>query len=208
MCHTNSVTSLGFTDGDYCAGTHMCLVYNDEKERRHIIGKYLESGLLNGEKVSYFADVATSHDVEEFLIEMNVAVPDGKVGEMNLLEAERTYCPQGTFIPDEMLDTLRAYYDQSTRDGYPGCRVSGEMSWALRGIPGSDRLMEYEALVNKVLETHPVTAICQYDANEFDGETILRCLEVHPYVIIRGQVVHNPYYMKPEEFIESYMKRG
>jgi hypothetical protein len=67
--------------------------------------------------------------------------------------------------------------------------------------------MEYEALVNKVLETHPVTAICQYDADRFDGETILRCLEVHPYMIIRGQVVHNPFYMKPEDFIKSYVKR-
>lgn len=55
-----------------------------------------------------------------------------------------------------------------------------------------------------MLETHPVTAICQYDANRFDGDTILQCLEVHPYMIVRGQVVQNPFYMKPEEFIERH----
>ena len=107
-----------------------------------------------------------------------------------------------------MLNTLRMYYDQAKAEGYRGCRVSGEMSWARKGLPGSDRLMEYESGVNRVVETHPVTAICQYDANEFDGDTILRCLEVHPYTIIRGQVIHNPFYMRPEEFMARHIHKA
>ncbi len=207
MCISKEIAKLGFTEENFHTGTHMCLIYNDDQERRNIIGKYLASGLLSGEKVAYFADDETSDDVLKFLMSMNVCASEAELKYINLSEAEKTYCPKGIFSPDEMLNTLRAYYDQSKREGYRLCRVSGEMSWALRAIPGSDRLMEYEALVNNVLETHPVTAICQYDANEFDGETILRCLEVHPYMIIRGQVVHNPFYMKPEEFIERYINR-
>ena len=208
MCISKTIADLGFTEEKFNAGTHMCLVYNDGQERRSIIGKYLESGLLSGEKVAYFADEATNNDVVDFLKSMNVCVSEAELENISLSLAEKTYCPRGMFSPEEMLNNLRAYYDQSKREGYSRCRVSGEMSWALKSIPGSDRLMEYEALVNKVLETHPVTAVCQYDANEFDGEMILRCLEVHPYMIIRGQVVHNPFYMKPEDFIESYMNRG
>jgi hypothetical protein len=45
--------------------------------------------------------------------------------------------------------------------------------------------------------------VCQYDANRFDGATILKCLEVHPYMIVHGQVVHNPYYITPQEFLGS-----
>ena len=62
MCHTQMIVDLGFTEEKFHDGTHMCLIYNDEQERRKIIGKYLESGLLSGEKVAYFADDATSGD--------------------------------------------------------------------------------------------------------------------------------------------------
>ena len=65
--------------------------------------------------------------------------------------------------------------------------------------------MEYEALVNTVLDTHPVTPICQYDARRFDGATLLNVLKVHPMMIVQGQIVHNPYYMPPEEFLRDFV---
>ena len=74
------------------------------------------------------------------------------------------------------------------------------MSWALRGIPGSEGLIEYEALINTISQTQPVTPICQYDARRFDGATLLNVLRVHPLMIVQGRIVHNPYYITPEEF--------
>lgn len=195
--------NLGFTRDPYPAGTHMCLIYNDEKERRAIIGKYLEKGAAVGERVAYFADCATSTDMDDWLRSMDIDVDEIAKDRLSISDAEATYCPGGQFIPEKMLDTLKAFYRQSQDDSYPSCRVSGEMSWALKGIPGSERLMEYEALVNDVLVTHPVTAICQYDARRFDGATILECLEVHPFMIVRGQIVHNPYYMSSDVFLKK-----
>jgi hypothetical protein len=119
------------------------------------------------------------------------------------LNAQETYCPNGKFVPEEMLETLRQFYNFSIGKGYKSCRVSGEMHWALQQISGSERLMEYEALVNNVLVTHPVTAICQYDARKFSGELIIDCLKVHPYMIINGQVIQNPYFLNPEEFLKQ-----
>jgi len=77
-------------------------------------------------------------------------------------------------------------------------RVTGEMSWALRGYPGSERLMEYEARINKVVQTHPITAMCQYDANKFDGDLIFKALQGHPYMVMNAQLVKNPYYVGAE----------
>jgi hypothetical protein len=143
-------------------------------------------------------------DVYAWLEKMDVIVPEKDIdAAFTAAYAQKTYCPDGTFIPDRMLATLRDFYDQSVDQGYPHCRVSGEMGWALKKLPGSDRLMEYESLVNRVVTTHPVTAVCQYDANRFDGATILKCLEVHPYMIVHGLVVHNPYYITPEEYFGS-----
>lgn len=202
MKRKQNLVSMGFTKETFPAGTHMCLIYSNENERKKIIGKFIASGIIGREKVSYFADMMKPEEVRDWLLNMEIELPDDE--RFSVLVAERTYCPDGVFVPDRMLDTLRQFYDHAKEDGYSDSRVSGEMSWALRGIPGSDRLMEYEALVNEVLVTHPVSAICQYDANKFSGATILDVLKVHPMMVVHGQIVRNPYYMKPQDFLKDY----
>jgi hypothetical protein len=49
----------------------------------------------------------------------------------------------------------------------------------------------------------PVTAVCQYDARSFDGAVIMDILKVHPLMVIRGSVIHNPFFIKPEEFLDE-----
>ena len=75
------------------------------------------------------------------------------------------------------------------------------MTWALRCLSDSDRLMEYEALLNTVTDTFPHSGMCQYDARIFDGATLFKVLRVHPYMIVQGQIVNNPFYVRPEEFM-------
>jgi hypothetical protein len=196
---TKQNVDLGFIPQNFQEGTHMCLIYKDDDERENVISQYLLKGLLNNEKVSYFAFKASKQEIITFLKKSGVVVNEQNLDVLNALE---TYCPNGKFVPEEMLETLRQFYNSSIKKGYNSCRVSGEMHWALQQIPGSERLMEYEAQVNNVVVTHPVTAICQYDARKFSGETIIDCLKVHPYMIINGQVIENPYYLSPEEFLK------
>ncbi len=208
MCINQKIVNLGFTDEKFPAGTHMCMIYNSEEERQRIISKFIENGLSAGEKVGYFADMLKPDNVQEWLENMGVNIPKGEEAEQfNISVAETTYCPHGTFDPEEMLDTLRSYYKKAMDSGFTGARVSGEMSWALRNIPGTDRLVEYEALINEISEKYPVTPICQYDVNRFDGATIFDILKVHPYIIAHGQVVRNPYYMNPQEFLRTHIKK-
>ena len=203
MDHKEKPGAMGFTQQAFPPGTHMCMIYTHEAERRKIIGKFLESGILGGEKVSYFADIMKPEEVRAWLLDLGITLPESDG--FSILAAERTYCPDGTFVPEKMLDTLRAFYERAIKDGYPAARGSGEMSWALKRIPGAERLMEYEALVNEVLLTHPVTAICQYDVNKFSGASILDVLKVHPMMIVYGQIVQNPYYMKPRDFLKTHL---
>lgn len=194
--------AMGFTRQPFPAGTHMCFLYSDEAERRRVIGKFLESGIAAREKVSYFADIMKPEEVRAWLLDMGVELPEDDA--FSILVAEKTYCPGGSFVPQKMLATLQAFYKQAKKDGYPNARVSGEMSWALKGIPGSERLMEYEALINEISVAYPVTPICQYDVNKFSGAAILDVLKVHPMMIINGQIVQNPYYMQPRDFLKDY----
>ncbi len=188
MAQTQRTVSLGFTLESYPEGTHMCYIFNDENQRRDVIAAFLSSGLSEGEKVGYFVDTVTPEELLSYLKKLGVKIPDRtSPASFSISKAEQTYCPDGTFVPERMLENLRNYYAASIAEGYPGSRVSGEMSWALKGIPGSQRLIEYEALVNDVLMESPVTAICQYNTNLFDGGTLFDVLSVHPNFIHQAE---------------------
>ncbi len=81
------------------------------------------------------------------------------------------------------------------------------MSWAIRGIPGSSRLMEYEARLNSTFMKYPITGICQYDSKRFDNATLRDVLAVHPMIIFHGRVLRNPYYIKSWWLQKKYLKR-
>jgi hypothetical protein len=193
MCDVQRQIHLGFSDETFHEGTHMCLVFRDETERRRIVSRFVGSGLLDGENVGYFADAADPSDVAGWLAELDI---DTTV--LRLARTSETYYPAGVFVPEEMCDRLRETWNASRAEGFPGCRVTGEMTWALGDVPGAERLMEYEAAVNTVVKTHPVTAMCQYDANRFSGEMIFEALQVHPYMVMNDQLVKNPYYILEE----------
>jgi hypothetical protein len=70
------------------------------------------------------------------------------------------------------------------------------MGWAARRIPGAERLIQYEVMLTDVIERQPFSGICQYDVRLFDGPTILAVVEVHPFVLVRGQILRNPNYVR------------
>lgn len=204
MKETRRNVPLGRNRELFPEGSHICLIYSAEDERRQEIGAYLGLGIAEGEQVSYFADTTPPEEVRAWLQAMSLDVPPPTSAAFQVLEAKGVYCPSGTFVPDVMLKKLQSCYEDAVSSGYAGARLSGEMTWALRGIPGSERLVEYEALINVLVELYPVTAVCQYDARRFDGATILDVLRVHPMMIVHGQIVRNPYYTRPSEFLARH----
>ncbi|HKJ83138.1 MAG TPA: MEDS domain-containing protein [Mariprofundaceae bacterium] len=208
MCTSKHLISLGFTPDRFPAGTHICYIYNDDKRREEIISKFVESGLQNGEQVAYFTDTLPPEKIREHLSDMGVQLPSQTEQErLNIGTALETYCPDGTFIPERMLQTIRNMYTNSIEEGYTGARGTGEMSWALRDVPGAEHLIEYEAKINIVVREHPTTVVCQYDTRRFDGDTLFDVLNVHPMMIVGGQVVHNPYYTPPEDFLKKHLAK-
>ncbi|MBF0501772.1 MAG: MEDS domain-containing protein [Candidatus Riflebacteria bacterium] len=205
MSQKDLLIDMGFTDRKFPVSTHMCLIYNSEDERKKVISKYLHSGVLHGEKVAYLADNATRSEVGKWLVELGVDIqsPDVKKN-LEILEAENVYCSGGYFAPDKMLDALKVFQLAAEEKGYSCLRASGEMTWALKGIPGSEKLIAYESRLNDLVVTHPFVALCQYDASKFDGKTIFNVLQVHPYMIVKGDILSNPYYITPADFLKTY----
>lgn len=200
--------SLGFTEERVPEGHHVCYLFDDDEERLRVMARYFESGRQEGEKLLYLVDTMTPEEMTATLASLGVdtrAKPEG----LAVADAATGYRPSGSFSADEMLDVARRFYREAFEEGYAGARAAGEMSWCLReGLVDLLALMEYEARLTGVLEEHPASVCCQYDVRRFDGQTIMDVLAVHPYVILRGQLVANPFFMDPRVFMEALQARS
>lgn len=200
MNKTATDGSLGFTDDPFPASAHVCLVFDNEKERKTIVSQFIAAGLKRGEKVRYLTDVTPTEEVRSWLLDMGVEVPDAEAaGSFGIAEARKYYFATGRFDPDKMIESMLPQYDIARQGGFKGMRTSGEMSWALKGFPGSDRLLEYEARLSAIQTDFPHSGMCQYDARLFDGATLFKVLRVHPFMVARGQIVRNPFYVHSRE---------
>jgi hypothetical protein len=202
MNELNKEIQMGFTHEHFPESCHVCLIYENEEQRKKIVSEYIAAGLKRGELVRYFTDQTTPETIRSWLLDLGVELSEAEQkGSFGIAQAESAYCPEGQFEPQKMIARSVQRYEIAKSAGYTGSRACGEMSWALKDIPGSDHLLEYEVLLNTVTSAFPHTGMCQYDARLFDGATLYKVLQVHPYIIAHGQVVRNPYYIKPEEFM-------
>jgi|GEM_PF-222047 len=199
MAQSARLLDLGFTPERLPEGTHLCFFFSDEVERRSVIYPFVRVGLQDGEDVHYFADALVTELLGRALDEQTTAsLSREELRRLNVVSAMDVYYPTGEFVPAAMLAYLVQLYELSRSDHAVGCRTVGEMAWALRGVPGADHLVEYEASINILVKTTPVLAFCQYDTEQFDGLTLFQILCVHPLMVIRGQIMRNPYYLAPE----------
>jgi hypothetical protein len=195
---------MGFTKEPFPEGTHMCFIYNDEDERRETIAQFLQSGLKAGEKVVYLVDQTTPEEMRAHLSRYGLNPPATMPeNQLAIVPTTKAYIPDGTFKVERMLNNVSAMYTDAIKSHFVGARASGEMEWALRNVPGSEGLIEYESRLNIILVDTPTTAICQYDARKFSGSLLFDVLSVHPMMVVRGSVVRNPYYIPPETFLKN-----
>lgn len=143
--------------------------------------------------------------MEVFLRQHGISYKESKDSRLLAMSnVEDVYFRDNCFDPEEMLSLLREFYEESIQMGHSAARVIGEMSPDVQRLPGGDRLLEYESRVSLLQRQCPLTTVCQYDARLFDGATIMDILKVHPLMVVRGSVVHNPFYVTPEEFLKQH----
>ncbi|MCK2212232.1 MEDS domain-containing protein [Actinomadura sp. ATCC 31491] len=166
---------------DVRLGDHVCLAFAHEAEQRAVAGAFVSAGLDRGERVMYFTDDPAPDGVRDWLAEAGVDVSGAVAsGRLEVLTAADSYLGPGRFDPDLMIALLRTTVGDSLAAGFAGLRVTGEMSWALRELPGAERLEDYERRVTGLFAEGDSAALCQYDARRFPAHRLtgLRCC--HP----------------------------
>lgn len=203
MCPIKDV-DLGFAELKLPAGTHICQIYDNEDERNNSLLNFLLAGIKASEKNACFSEAVDDHIVREFCNNHGVRYDEAvELGALSLNTTKKIYFKDGLFSPENMLKLLTQFYEDSVNNNFKGARVIGEMIPEIKNIKGGDRLLEYESKVTMLLRKCPVTAVCQYNANSFDGATIMNILKVHPMMIVSGTVINNPFFIEPEVFLNS-----
>jgi hypothetical protein len=201
-------TSLTLCGEVHSAPMHVCGFFDSEDERYEVILPYLKEGLERNEEVLNILDTTSYDDHCSRLHNFGIPVLEKITSsQLKILSSDETYLKTGNFAADSMYDMLEEALINSKKEGYDSIRACGDMAWALRNLPGTDELIEYEARLNVLTPKHSCSLVCMYDINQFSGRTFADILATHPYVIINGKIHKNSSYIEPFEFLPSLMRR-
>jgi chemotaxis family two-component system sensor kinase Cph1 len=184
---------------------HLCLIYESHEEWRAAVVPFISVGLKRGEKCIYIVDTNTANEIRKHLVEEGVDVASAeKSGQLSILHKTEAFTTEGFFDPDKMIALLISEVEKAIAEGYSAIRGSDETTWVLHGYRGLERLLEYEAKLNRdFFPKYPCLAICQYDRWKFDPEIIKGVIMTHPLLIRGNNIYHNFYYIPTEEYLHQ-----
>ena len=189
---------------------HICAFFDSEQQEYDCLVPYFAEGLARGEQVVTIRDAERCNAHMQTLRD-SCAIPVDEAVRANRLRvvaSEETYLQDGVFEVERMYRMIEKLLAQAPAQGFSRVRTCGEMSWALRDMPGTDDLMRYESRVNQLTQEHDCTLMCTYEINLFSGRAIMDVLATHPLVLLGDRIYENPYYQQPTQFLQGLIRRG
>jgi len=178
---------------------HACMMYDGRDAEVEMAAAYVRAGLERRELCVCIVD-----DGRELILE--ALASDGVDAEAALREGrlvffEKKLAREMTTV--DMVGKIEEWTEGARRAGHSGCRVSGEMTWALEGEHGLTQLAEFEAKLglNQVYERHACIGLCQFDIRRFTPESLREMIVLHPFVVVGDRVCRNPYFVPPERYL-------
>jgi hypothetical protein len=165
-------------------GDHLCLPFASDDEQREVLTTYIVDGLARGERVIYYADRTAPDVIGSWLadsgVEISRMVDEGR---LEIRSVGNDYLFGGRFEPEVVITTLWVEMRQARDAGYPGLRISGEMTSELRPVASEQALMEFENRLSRVFHSRELAAICQYDQRLFNEAAVTGMIACHPQVV-------------------------
>jgi anti-anti-sigma regulatory factor len=160
-------------------GDHACLTFSDEDERLDIVAAFVRDGLSAGLRVICYTDSHAPAALSGRLSDRGVeAQPYAAKGQL-AVQPVRMWLADGGFRPARVLDELTGEIDRAHRDGFAGLRITADMGWAAQPVAGVEHLVAFEEDASQLFASAQVTAICQYDRQQFDAVTLASTTAAH-----------------------------
>ena len=190
---------LGFGDLYASTGDHIGHFYETSEEGKNVLISFLKTGLEARQKCVCLTSVGPlRQELQEALTATGIDVKGALASGQLVLD-------EGKSEPKELQDMLgKALAEIPGR--FPMLRWAGVMSWALKKMPTSEKLMEWETHCNTV-ENPPAVFLCQYELSSFRGTVVMDALKTHPTCVISNVIHQNPYYENPGLYLEGLRRR-
>jgi hypothetical protein len=189
-------------------GDHVGVFYRGEQERDAFVLPLISAALAAECGVIYVCDREEPEQVAKQLLASSTDVDEAlRRGQIRLAASAEAYLAGGSFDPDHTVGFYRHAEQSNCHNGYPVLCVIGEMSWSLRGCPGTERLLEYEARYAQEFATAPAITLCLYDLAQTRGEQIFDLLRLHSRVVLNGIEIPKPH-LDPGYFLGGADVRG
>src|SRR5690349_8716359 len=90
--------SVGFSEGTFPSGTHVCYIFGEHEERMQVLSRFFEAGRSAGEKLLYIVD----NDQPEAMTARleSYGLQPRKEAQMEVVRSKEIYFPQGTFCDE------------------------------------------------------------------------------------------------------------
>jgi anti-anti-sigma factor len=167
--------------GELRPGDHRCVGFHSDDDQREVMSAFVRDGLTGGQRVVYVAGEESPARLRAWLDDRGPSLDTFLAsGQLVLSTAERTYYPDGRFDSDLAIEMLVEAAGAAAALGYRGIRLASEMAWALRGVPGTERVLEFEAgLQRRLVDSRTATMVCQYDLRLFTLEELVDVERLH-----------------------------
>lgn len=162
-------------------GDHICQPIESTGEQLKSTARCVHAALARHRKVLVFTETCSSSAMHAWLDDRVPGYAQAATGGQAEVEAcERVHLAGGRFDPERTMAAFGTAVAAAEAAGYAGALIIVDMAWALRQVPGTERLLQYEAAANSVFAERRMAAICQYDRNLFDVATLTAACAAHP----------------------------
>ncbi|MET0423908.1 MAG: MEDS domain-containing protein [Actinoplanes sp.] len=165
--------------GRLALGDHVCWTVDDEASKLDIVATCVRDGLAGRERVLYLGDdpAGVLDAIEQRGVCTSAALA---AGQLQAVTAEASYLAAGHFDPDASFELWTRAKRDALAAGFRGVRAIGDMNWAARGIPGAERLPDYEVRINPLFTDGRLAGVCVYDRRRFEPMWLRRVAWAHP----------------------------
>jgi hypothetical protein len=187
--------SLGIGGHTCTWGTHLCALFESDAERDELFCRVTHEGDLEG-SLQVVVHSAPSPDafISEYAARFPADAQHPRDPErFELRSSDFVYYPEGRFGLDTISQRWESFRQRAQAE-HRTIRLTADMDWALRDVPGTELLLAYEAKLDDYLFDKPFLTVCAYDLRRFSGATVMGVLLTHRFTISRGMIVENPYY--------------
>lgn len=179
---------------------HLAFFYRSPETQLKVAATFVRRGLRTGNRCLYYIDSSTEERLRTALEAVGIDVA-ARVDAGDLLIRRGTEAYHETdFRPEGLISALERACHESVSEEYSGLWVAGEVSWCFHTDLSYDHVIDFEAEFDATCPDLPITALCQYDLNQFNEESVVKALWTHEQIIYRYTICENPYYVPPAKY--------